>query len=231
MLHRRARTAATLATLLAGATAGAQVTTVDEGSFTISRGGARMGREEFRIVRQPAAGGATFVARGTGAYGDRRIAPALETDGDGSPERYQVEVRRSGTVEQRVSAQAAGNHFRAQSVSNSGEAAREYLLEPGAVIVDDELYHQYYFLARRAPAGGARIAVLVPRRGAESVVTVTLDGTERVTVGGQPLAARHYVLTDRAGGRRELWADEQGRVLRVALVAEGIEVLRDDPPR
>jgi hypothetical protein len=43
--------------------------------------------------------------------------------------------------------------------------------------------------------------------------------------------ARHYVLTDRAGGRRELWADEQGRVLRVVLPAEGLDVLRDDPPR
>lgn len=220
------------ATLCSAAAAGAQVVTVDEGSFTLTRGGAKIGREEFRIVRQPADGGGAYTARATAAYGDRRVTPALQADADGTPERYQVEVRRGGALEQRVSAQAAGTHFRAQSVSDVGEAAREFLLEPGTVIVDDELYHQLYFVVRRAPdGGGARVSVLAPRRGAQSVVTVTLDGTERLAVGGRPVDARHYVLTDRAGGRREVWADAQGRVLRVVLAAEGVEALRDDPPR
>ena len=225
---------AVAASVLVGAAAApgrAQVATVDEGSFTVTRGGARVGREEFRIVRQPAGGGSTYMARATGAYGDRRITPALQTDAEGGPERYQLEVRRGGAVEQRVSAQAAGTHFRAQSVSDVGEAAREYLLEPGTLVVDDELYHQYYFLARRVPAGGGRVPVLAPRRGAQSVVTVTPAGAERVTIGGKAIEARRFVLADRAGGRRELWADDQGRVLRVVLAAEGIEVLRDDPPR
>jgi hypothetical protein len=33
------------------------VATVDEGSFTVTRDGARVGREEFRVVRQPDARG------------------------------------------------------------------------------------------------------------------------------------------------------------------------------
>ena len=212
--------------------ASAQVVTLDEGSFTVSRGGARLGREDFRIVRQPGAG-ASLVARATGAYGDRRVAPALQADEQGAPERYQVEVRRGPAVEQRVSAQATGTHFRAQIQGDAGEAAREFLLEPGTVVVDDELYHQYYFLVRRAAAGTAatRVPVLAPRRGAQTPLWVTLDGTEQITVGGQRVAARHYVLTDRAGGRREVWADGQGRVLRVVLPAEGLEAVRDDVPR
>lgn len=210
----------------------AQVVPVDEGSFTVSRGGARLGREEFRILRQPSGATSAYVARATGVYGDRRITPALQTDAEGTPERYQVEVRRGGAVEQQVSAQTAGTHFRAQTRTDAGEAAREYLIEPGTVVIDDELYHQYYFLVRRAAGGnGARVSVLAPRRNAQSVVTVTLDGTERVNVGGRPIEARHYVLTDRAAGRREVWADAQGRVLRVVLPAEGIEAVRDDVPR
>jgi len=210
----------------------AQVVTVDDGSFTISRGDARLGREEFRILRQPSGATSAYVARATGVYGDRRITPALQTDANGAPERYQVEVRRGDAVEQQVSAQAAGTHFRAQMRTEAGEAAREYLIEPGTLVIDDELYHQYYFLVRRAAAGtGARVLVLAPRRGTQSVVTVTLDGTERMTVGGRSVEARHYVLTDRATGRREVWADAQGRVLRVALPAEGIEAVRDDLPR
>jgi hypothetical protein len=73
--------------VVAARPAAAQLATVDEGSFTISRGGVRVGREEFRIVRQPAGGGAAYMARATGSYGDRRVTPALQTDGDGAPER------------------------------------------------------------------------------------------------------------------------------------------------
>jgi hypothetical protein len=42
--------------------------------------------------------------------------------------------------------------------------------------------------------------VLAPRRGVQSVVTITLDGADRVSLGGSPCRA-HYVLTDAAGGR------------------------------
>lgn len=210
----------------------AQVVTVDEGSFTVSRGGTALGREEFRIVRQPGAG-AVVMARATGTYGDRRVTAALQADAAGAPERYQLEVRRGSRVEQRVSAQAAGTHFRAQSQGETGEAARELLLEPGTVVVDDEVYHQYYFLVRRADAAGAatRVPTLVPRRGTQTPLWVTVDGSERVMVGGQAVAARHLVVTDRAGDRREVWADAQGRVLRVVLPAEGIEAIRSDVPR
>ena len=69
------------------------LTTVDEGSFTVTRGGAKIGREEFRIVRQPAGREVQYVARALGAYGDRRISPALQTDASGVPMLYQVEVR------------------------------------------------------------------------------------------------------------------------------------------
>jgi hypothetical protein len=209
----------------------AQSGTVDEGAFTVTRGGATLGREEFRIVRPP--GGGAFTARATGSYGERRIAPTLQADDQGSPERYQVEVRRGSTVEQRVSAQASGTHFRAQVQAEDGDAAREFVLEPGTVVLDAELYHQYYFLVRRAGAAGAgtRVQVLAPRQGTQRPLWITLDGTERVTVGGQAVEARHYVLTDRAGSRREVWADAQGRILRVLLPAEGLDAVRNDLPR
>jgi hypothetical protein len=210
---------------------GAQVATVDEGSFTVTRGAATLGREEFKIVRQ-SGGGAAFVARATGAYGDRRVLPVLQTDAEGVPERYQVEVRRGAAVEQRVSGQAAGAHFRAQTQGESGEAAREFLLEPGTVLLDTDLFHQYYFIVRRAGTAGAttRVVALAPRRGDQAPLSVTDAGAEAVTIGGQPVAARHYVLTG-AAGRRDVWADEQGRVLRVVLSAEGTEALRTAPPR
>ena len=217
--------------VLGGTTAAAQVTPVDEGSFTVTRGAASLGSEEFRIVRQ-SGGGAAYVARATAAYGDRRVSPILQTDADGLPVRYQVEVRRGGLVEERVSGQAAGAHFRAQTQGDAGEAAREFLLAPGMVLLDADLYHQYYFLVRRADAAGAstRVPILSPQRGHQTPLSVTHAGAERVTVGGETVAARHYVVTG-AAGRRDVWTDEQGRVLRVVVPADGVEAVRSAVPR
>ncbi len=227
-----ARTTMAVALLAGARTSGAQVVAVDEGSFTVTRGGVPIGREEFRIVRQPAAGGAAFVARAVGAYGARRITPALQADSEGEPLRYQVDVRGAG-VDERVSAQGAGTgHFAAQVQHGQREGAREYLLSAGTVVVDDEVYHQLYFLARRALAGATSVPVLVPRTDAQLNVVVTRAGSGPMTIGGRTITATHYVLADaRTGWRRELWVDADARVLRVVVPALGVEALREDPPR
>ena len=77
--------AAVAGTLIGAGALGAQVTTVDEGSFTITRNGQTVGREEFTIRSTPGARGAQFVARGTVSYTDRRLAPALSADSSGAP--------------------------------------------------------------------------------------------------------------------------------------------------
>ena len=212
--------------------AGAQVTTVDEGSFTVTRGGAAVGREEFRILRQPAGAGTEFVARALAAYGDRRIAPALQADPGGLPLRYQVEVREGRAVTHRLTGQLARGHFATQAQSGSSESARTYLLGDTTVVVDDELFHQYYFLALHR-RGGAEVAVpmLVPRRNVHGAARVREDGPERLTVGARVLDATRLVVTDPLGRARIVWIDGGGRVLRVASPAEGLVAQRDDPPR
>ena len=231
--RRRLAFAGAAAALLTGARAGhAQVVAVDEGSFAVTRAGAAVGRERFRIVRQPAPGGAAFVARAVGAYGARRVTPALQADADGEPLRYQVDVRGAG-AEERVSAQGgAAGHFAAQVQRGGREGAREYLLAPGTVVVDDDAYHQLYFLARRAMDGATRVPVLVPRTDAQLTVTVTRAGSESVLIAGRAVPATHYALADaRAGWRRDLWVDHDGRVLRVVVPNLGIDAMREDPPR
>ncbi len=221
------------AALVAGARAGrAQVVAVDEGSFVVTRGGAAIGREEFRILRQPAAGREAFVARGVGAYGARRVVPALQADAEGEPLRYQIDVHGAGP-EERVSAQGgAAGHFAAQIQRGGREGAREYLLAPGTVVADDDAYHQLYFIARRAMDGATSVPVLVPRTDAQLSVAVTRAGSEPVTIAGHAIPATHYVLADaRAGWRRDLWVDGEGRVLRVVVPNLGISATREEPPR
>jgi hypothetical protein len=212
--------------------AGAQVVTVDQGSFTVTRGGAPIGREEFRILRQPAAGGIAYVARALGAYGERRVGPALQTDSLGRPQRYQVEVRTAGQLDQRLTAQDAGGHFAAQATTRSGEASREYLVPAGGVLVDEEVFHQWFVVGLRGRADTlVALPVLGPRRHSQRTLRVVSREAARLAVGGTTLDATHLVLGDLTDRRTELWLDRAGRVLRVALPEDGIVAQRDEPPR
>ena len=86
-----------LAAILAGLAitpAAAQVKVLDEGSFTITDRGARIGREEFRIRLTPGPQGGLVVASATVAYDERRLVPILRTDSAGTPLEYMVEQRR-----------------------------------------------------------------------------------------------------------------------------------------
>jgi len=214
-------------------TLAAQVVTADEGSFTVSRQGSRAGREEFRIMRQPVAGGTEFVARSVGAYGDRRITAALQTDATGAPLRYQVDVRNGADTESRLTGQIVRGRFSAQIRTARGEAASEFATGDGALIVDDEVYHHYFFLPLGGRLGGASadVAVLDPRRNAQGSVRVTREGSEAVAIGGEPLPATKYQLTGAGTPARTVWLDASGRVLKVTVPSLGIVALRDDPPR
>src|SRR5215212_7429245 len=75
-----------------------QVSTIDDGSFTITRHGEKIGREEFSIRRAPGGdAGAALIASATIVYDSRRVSPALRANAQGIPVAYQVEVR-SGAV-------------------------------------------------------------------------------------------------------------------------------------
>ena len=231
-LRSLARAVALGALVLGSARADAQVSTVDEGSFTITRGGATIGREEFRILKQPAGGTTELMARGLAAYGDRRVAPALQTDATGQPLRYQVEVRTGRQVDQRLTGQAMRGHFATQSQTGASEAAREYLVGDRTVVLDDELFHQYYFLALHRRAGGlATVPVLMPRRNVHGQARVRDAGADRLTLGARPLDATRLEVTEPDGRVRNVWVDADGRVLRVAGATDGVVAQRDDPPR
>ena len=121
-----------------------------------------------------------------------------------------------------------GGRFSARVQSARGESAKEYIVANGALILDDDVFHQYFFLARRAPVGS--VPVVVPRRSTQLTMRVEPLGGERVTVGGRALEARRFRLTEPGGAVRELWTDDAGRVLRVEIPSRGVVAVRDDPP-
>lgn len=225
-----ALTRVALSFALIASPATAQVTTVDEGSFTIVRGGASAGREEFSIRRTPGSANAVYVASATVSYDDRRLSPALRADTDGSPLAYQVEVRIGSEVQERFTGQVGRGRFSAQTKTPRGESTKEYVVSDGALILDDDVFHQYFFVAQGRRRSGS-VPVVIPRRNTQVTMSVQERGAEQVTIGGRPLEARHLVLNEPGGGQRDVWVDAQNRVLKVSIPARGVVATRDDPPR
>jgi hypothetical protein len=205
-----------------------QVATVDEGSFTITVNGARAGREDFRIRSTPGANGAELVATANVSYGTRRVLPQLQADAMGVPSRYVVEVKEGPGADERVVGMVGSGRVSARVTTSRGESANEFSVSQGAVVIDDDVFHQYYFLVRR-PAGS--VSVIVPRRNAQVVMRVAEAGSEKISIGGTSIDGRRFTIADPGGANREVWADASGRLLKVAIPSRGIVALRDDPPR
>jgi hypothetical protein len=202
---------------------------VDEGSFLVSINGQRAGREDFTIRATPRGASTEYAARATIVYGDRRLSPVLMTDSTGKPVTYEVNVQVTGSASEHWKGSIVRGRVSATMETPRGPAAREYIVAEDAIIIDDDVFHQYYFLARHRPTG--TVAVIVPRRNAQIRLTVTNAGAERVTIGTQELDATRLVLREPSGEQRDVWVDSQSRVLRVAIPGRGILAVRGDPPR
>jgi hypothetical protein len=220
-----------VAVVLAVTTAPAaqQGRTVDEGWFTLRVNGEQVGREQFLIRQAPVAGGVNVVAKATIAMsGGRRLSPALTADSGGHPISYSFEVQANGQVES-LRATAAGGRYMQQVRTPSGLSERELRLEPGTIILDQDIVHQYYFVGRSR--GGGRVPVIAPRTLARDVVTITVRGDGPVELRNGTVPATHLIVTNAAGVATDLWVDAAGRVLRVATPARHFEAERDEPPR
>lgn len=206
----------------------AQARTVDEGTFVLTRNGVLVGREMFRIVRNPLGAGSTYRATAQLTTGGRRSTPSLTTDSTGLPESYAIAVQDRGTAALLIDARARPGRFSIIEHTPHGESAREYTIPDRAVVLDDEISHQYYFVALARQSGP--IMLIVPQNGAHVLATLQRGADESIEVGGRPVAATHYTLIA-PGGRREFWVDLLGRVLKVEFPGHGLIAQRDESPR
>lgn len=218
------------AVALVSRSAGGQATLVDEGSFTISRAGDRIGREDFSIRHVPTTEGAhETLTRGVVVSGSHRLTVDQSTDSVGLPVRFQsksVDGRESGDSHR---AEVVGRRYSSRTTRGSGESARELMIPAGALIVEDGVMHPLQFVVSR---GAGSVAAVVPSRGLVVTLTVEAAGTDHVSIALQSIAARKFVVREGAGGTvREVWVDAAGRLLKVAIPAERLVAVRDDAPR
>ena len=210
--------------------AAAQEKIVDEGSFTIFRKGVRVGRETFTIRRSDTPNEAVYVANATVDFDAQRLTPALRTDTSYAPLAYQMEVRTNDQLQLRLKGVIARGRFSARVKTPTGEAAKEYIVSEGALVIDDDVFHQYYFLAQRLGKGTTlTVPVVIPTRNVQQTMHVQLMGVERVVIGGTPTDARRLTATISGGTTRDIWVDSQSRVLKVTL--GDVSAVRDEMPR
>ena len=198
----------------------AQTVTLDEGSFRISVGGKEVGTEVFSIRQNGSGPNAVIIAVGRvvldGDKGPQELSSELQVAG-GSLRPAAYEVRVQGADAEQIKGRVVGGRFSAQIVSPAGEQMREYLAGDGAIVSDEGVAHQYYFLARRADGKSARIPIIIPRMNKQVVAQVTAGGAEKIAIAGRSYDAHKYTIAAPGTPTREVWVDSEGRVLRLEI--------------
>ena len=210
-------------------TASAQTSAVvDEGTFTVTQSGAPLGRESFRIARTPAPGGQVFLVKGQSALGENRVSTTLGADSAGVPVSYEAEHTVRGQLVQRVQGRGRPGRFSVLRETKSGESAREFVVTNGLLLIDDNIFHHFFFVPGALARG---VEVIVPRTLDQGRFRVEDRGAEAVEIAGRSLPARRFALISSSEARRDVWIDGQGRLLKVVVPEKGLVALRDDPPR
>jgi hypothetical protein len=220
------------AVLLAGPGASFAQTSglVDEGTFMVTRNGAPFGRESFRIVRAPAPAGQVYRATCQSALGDNRVTTSLGTDSTGVPVSYELELTQRGEVVHQLTGRGRPGRFSVLMRTKSGESAREYVSANGSLLIDDDVFHHYFFV-RLAAAQHKALNVIVPRVAQQPHYELADLGDETVDIAGRTIPGRHFALTGAGGGTRDVWVDAPGRLLKVSIPDRGLVATRDDLPR
>jgi len=221
---RLAKTFPAILALLPHASLFGQNVSVDEGAFRVSVNDEVVGREDFSVRRVGRGNEARLILRATLELdlpeGRRSVTSAMEASGESlAVTAYQMKVTGSRTTEVYVT--ASGNRFLSKVISPEGEEVREYRAGPGSILLDRDLAHQYHLLQPfLGAADGVSVSVLEPGAGTQNRMTVSTVGEEEVRVGTDLVMGRHYRLRG-PEDIREIWFDEQGRILRVAIPARG----------
>lgn len=202
---------------------------VDEGTFSVTEQGAPIGREQFRISRTPGPGGQVYLVKGQSKLRDNSVSTTLGVDSLGVPVSYGSEHRERGQLVQSIRGRGRPGRFSIVKQTRTGGSGREYLLNQGALLIDEDVFHHFYFVP--ASISNPHLIVIAPRPAQQDTFSVQDRGVETVEVAGRGLSGRRYTLVSSANGTRDVWIDAKGRLLKVAIPAKGLVALRDDPPR
>jgi len=220
MLRRPALIGSSAATLLllTGTQPVATQQVTDQGLLVVRRGDDAIASEEFQI--QTSSTGTQVTS--TVSYPPRRtrvvITTTLALTGQNTPAAFES-ITRGGD---RVLAQFGPRRVVFRRETSRGESAREYPAAARTLVVSDSIFAPYAMVAGIQP-GPVRLSW--PREDRHVDYELTVEPETTVVIRGRSLEARRFVLTSDQD-RRECWFDSGGRLVRIRIPKDGIEVDR-----
>jgi hypothetical protein len=208
----------------------AQVTILDEGTFTHSINGTRVGREDFSIRAARSAPGAVYVAQANVLAGENRRTLVLNADSLGGPVRFQLESREANVVVGSVVGERQRSLWSGRILTERRESAREIRLGGDVFVAEPGVVHALWFVLRFGR--GRAVELFTPSGPSRLAVRLSAATADSVTVAGRVLSAERWTLSAAGDSSPiwEIWTDAAGRILRARHPASGLDALRDDPP-
>ncbi len=206
-----------------------QQTQLDGGTFEHSIRGSFSGTETFAIRQR----GEEVVAVGRvtregGAEALRALEVGARMDGSGQIMRYELHTREGPPLH--VVVNRTGSRLRVTITADEGERFTEFLAGPDLLVIEREIAHHYFSLARRLRSTPdprtLDLRILVPSEGRTVPLRVLGLSRDTITVQESRVPSTRYQMS--VGGEETLlWASpEDGRVLRVAIPGHGWEARR-----
>lgn len=193
----------------------------DRGVFHILSNGREIGVERFEIV--PTAEGVRATAElqisleGTGRMTETATLVLRRGVEPASYERIQKSPKRGSAIVT-FGPDKASAHYK---TTQGGVQDMEYFVPKNVVVLDTNFFHHYTFLIRRydfLKGGPQHIDVLVPQEAAPGMVRVEFIGADQSL---RKLVAHTDELDI------EIWADDAGRLMKLAVPAAKVEVIRE----
>jgi hypothetical protein len=204
----------------------AQNVLLDQGTFRVTVRGQEPGTETFTIEQIGAGADMHLLSSGRLELGGTLVTAKVYT----TPQKafYHYDGRSvAGTDSTHVDITQAGRRLQAHIVSSAGDQEREMRARDGAILLEGNLAHLYYFAASLEP--GSTAPVVIPRGSEQATLALVSEVPETLTVGGQDIQARRLRLT-LDGAERTIWLDSAGRVLRVEIPSLAYLAERVRPP-
>jgi uncharacterized protein len=231
---RAVATAVTVAALVAAATGRAAAQSGQESSFTIYIRSVAVGTEQVSVERS--AGGYTITSTGrVGAPIDLVIRQfTARYDTDWKP----IELIIDGTIRGQASTLHTTVSGTTASTEITGAAGtspvrRSDTIDAQALLLPNPFIAPYEAVAARAStaSSGTTLFLYQPGQGSFTAI-VGESATERIQTVARVINARRTPVTFQAAGvppaETEIWADENGRLLRLRIPSQGLEVARED---
>ncbi len=206
-----------LAALVAFPWAPLSAQVIDQGVFSIRRGGIEIGREDFTIRTGRGPDGRTAgttisaVTRYPALAPTTTITTVLERSTSGLFTVFQLEYQAPDLSEQYLGAQNQGRI----TIHRFSAEAREARQLPGgtaAYVMVDSVYALHRVLADLASVEGVEVTVYLARDGTRQRITATRQGDQSVQLGGDVVAT---ILLDSAG-----------RIMRIEFPGTSVTAVR-----